>query len=45
MKNWFRQHRYALGSALAHLRKSGLCVVSGRARATRYALRTDFGDN
>lgn len=22
MKNWFRQHRYALGSALAHLRKS-----------------------
>ena len=22
MKNWFRQHRYALGSALMHLRKS-----------------------
>ena len=22
MKSWFRQHRFALGSALAHVRKS-----------------------
>ena len=37
--------RSVLAHRLAHLRKSGLCVVSGRARSTRYALRTDFGDN
>lgn len=37
--------RGVLADRLRHLRVSGLCIMTGRTRAARYRLRTEFSAN